>query len=158
MRTNRNAFTLIELAIAVFILLIILMLGVPSLNGVLADRRLRRSYEGLNNLVRQAQERAIADRRTYLIRWDKKQITLEPEALIKGESKEPVATLPLQKGDAFILQLPAALLPEPPAEWAFWPSGTCEPARVQFKGVDGSWTATYSPLTARGELTNYVAQ
>src|SRR5437588_289644 len=52
-----------------------------------------------------------------------------------------------------------ALLAEKyPAEWIFWPSGTCEPAIVRFQGPAGSWTANYSPLTARPEITNYAVR
>lgn len=149
---------MIEIAIAVFIMLMLLLLAVPSLNGVLADRRLRRSLDAMNNLVRTAQERSVADRRPYLILWDKDRLVLRTEAMEKGEDPEPTAILPLQKGDAFVLQLPAALTDDPPAEWVFWPSGTCEPAVVSYKGVDGSWTANYSSLTARPVLSRYVAK
>ena len=62
-----RAFTLVEIVLAVFILMLLLLLAVPSLNGVLADRRLRHSLDSFNNLVRQAQERSVAERRPYLI-------------------------------------------------------------------------------------------
>ena len=158
MQRNRQAFTLIEIAIAVFILLLLLLLAVPSLNGVLANRRLQRSLDAMNNLVRTAQERSVADRRPYLILWDKDRLVLRTEAVEKGEDPSPTAILVLQKGDAFLLKLPAALTDDPPAEWIFWPSGTCEPAIVSYKGVDGSWTANYSSLTARPELSRYAAK
>jgi type II secretory pathway pseudopilin PulG len=158
MQRNRQAFTLIEIAIAVFILLMLLLLAVPSLNGVMADRRLRRSLDAMNNLVRTAQERSVNDRRPYLIQWDKDQLVLRVEAVEKGEDPSPIAILPLQRGDAFLLKLPAALTEDPPAEWIFWPSGTCEPAIVSYKGVDGTWTANYSSLTARPELSRYAAK
>ncbi|HEX8680563.1 MAG TPA: prepilin-type N-terminal cleavage/methylation domain-containing protein [Chthoniobacterales bacterium] len=158
MRQNRQAFTLIEVAIAVFILLIILMLGVPSMSGVLADKRLRRSFDELNQLVREAQNRSVAERRPYLIVWNESQLLLRPEAFARDEKEEPVMALRLHRGDAYQLELPAALREEPPAEWIFWPSGTCEPATVKFKGVDGAWTANYSSLTARPELAFYAAR
>ena len=158
MRRNRQAFTLIEVAIAVFILLIILMLGVPSITGVMADKRLRRSLNELNHLVREAQDRSVAERRPYLIVWDREQIFVRPEAFARDEKEEPVTTLRLHRGDAYQLELPAALRKDPPAEWIFWPSGTCEPATVKFKGVDGAWTANYSSLTARPELAYYAAR
>jgi Tfp pilus assembly protein FimT len=56
------AFTLIEIVLAVFILMLLLLLAVPSLSGVLANNRLRRSLNGFNNLVRQAQERSVVER------------------------------------------------------------------------------------------------
>ena len=158
MRRNRQAFTLIEIAIAVFIMLLMLMIAVPSMRGVAADRRLRRSLDDLNNLVRTAQERSVADRRVYLIAWEKDHLILRPEARARGEDSAPTAKLLLRRGDALELQLPAALTENPPAEWAFWPTGTCEPAVVTYKGNDGSWIATYSPLTARAELSSYVAK
>lgn len=157
-RRNREAFTLIEIAIAIFIMLLVLTLAVPSMQGVMADRRLRRSLDDLNQFVRLAQERSVADRRAYLISWQKDQLILRPEGLAKDESAEPTAVLRLEKGDAFVLKLPAALAEDPPADWAFWPTGTCEPAIVTFKGVDGSWIASYSPLSVRPELTDYVAK
>ena len=40
---RRNGFTLIEITIAVVILVVALLIAVPSVTGVLADRRLRRS-------------------------------------------------------------------------------------------------------------------
>jgi type II secretory pathway pseudopilin PulG len=156
MRRNRKGFTLIEIAISVFIMMLLLVMAVPSLSGVMADRRLRRSLDDLNKLVRLAQERSVADRRAYLIVWEKDHLVLQPEAFAKGEEKTATATMALRKGDAFLLTLPAALTENPPAEWAFWPSGTCEPAVVSFKGVDGSWTAKYSTLTARAELSKYA--
>ena len=152
------AFTLIEIVLAVFILMLLLLLAVPTLSGVLANNRLRRSLDGFNNLVRQAQERSVAERRTYLIVWREKSVLLRPEVFAKGQEAAATAELKLDRGEALTIKLPAALTKKPPAEWIFWPSGTCEPAIVQFKGAAGSWTANYLPLTARPELTNYAAR
>ncbi|MGZ5020820.1 MAG: prepilin-type N-terminal cleavage/methylation domain-containing protein, partial [Chthoniobacterales bacterium] len=63
MRKKTQGFTLIEIAISIFILLLILMLAVPSMSGVLADRRLRRSLDAMNDLVRTAQERSVNEHR-----------------------------------------------------------------------------------------------
>jgi hypothetical protein len=62
----------------------------------------------------------------------------------------------LDRGDVLKLSLPAALTNKHPAEWIFWPSGTCEPAIVQFSGRSGSWAADYAPLTALAQVTNYA--
>lgn len=155
---RRDGFTLIEIVISVVILLVILLLAVPSLTGVLADRRLRRSLDDVNRLVLQAQERSISERRSYLIVWRDKQFALRPEGFLKGEDRKPLATLRWQKGDSFTLSFPAALEEEPPSEWIFWSSGNCEPAVVTYRGPNGAWKAKYSALTARPELVNYVAR
>jgi prepilin-type N-terminal cleavage/methylation domain-containing protein len=151
-------FTLIELAIAIVILVIILMLAVPSVNGVLADRRLRRSLDDFNGIVRQAQERSIAERRPYLIIWREGKIGLRPEGLMRGEDPAPVAMWKLARGESLRVSFPVAMMEDPPAEWIFWPSGNCEPARVTYRGPNGGWTASYSSLTARAEVVSYVAK
>jgi len=157
-RIHRAAgFTLVELAIAVVIMVVLMMLAVPSMNGVLADRRLRRSLDGFNAIVREAQERSVAERRPYLIVWRDGKVGLRPEGLDRGENGEPVVKMKLGKNETFKVSFPAALVEAPP-EWIFWPSGNCEPAVVNYRGGDGSWTATYSALTARPEMVAYVAK
>lgn len=153
-----GAFTLVEIAIAVFIMLLLLLVAVPSLSGVMADRRLRRSLDEMNSLVRQAQERSAVERRAYLIVWDKDRLLLRPEELRKDDAGTPTTVLKLRKGDAFHLELPAAMQKGAPAHWIFWPSGNCELAIVNFRGADGSWTAKYSPLTARAEIAHYATK
>src|SRR6476659_8264312 len=77
LRFHRLAgFTLIELAIAVVLMLLLMMLAVPSVQGVMADRRLRRSLDQFNAIVREAQERSVIERRAYLIVWEKGKIGL----------------------------------------------------------------------------------
>lgn len=162
MRCNRRAFTLIEIVLAIFILILLLGLAVPSLTGVMADRRLRRSFDELNTLVRMAQERSVLERQAYLIIWEKDHLVLRPEAapaeLEEGEEVPPTAVMRLRPGDAYLLELPAALVKNAPAVWTFWPAGVCEPALVSYKGVDGAWTANYSSLTARGDLIKYATK
>jgi type II secretory pathway pseudopilin PulG len=153
-----RAFTLIEIALSIFILLLILVLAVPSLSGVIANRRLKQSLDSFNQLVRQAQERSVTERRAYLIVWGKNSVLLRPEVFAEDEEEKPAAVLRLGKGSWIRISLPAALLGKPPSEWIFWPSGTCEPATVQFRGPAGGWTASYSPLTAQPELTQYAAR
>ena len=153
-----RAFTLIEIALSIFILMLLLMLAVPSLSGVIANRRLKQSLDSFNQLVRQAQERSVTERRAYLIVWGKSSVLLRPEVFTKDEEEKPTAVLRLPKGSWIKVSLPAALIGKPPAEWIFWPSGTCEPAIVQFRGPAGTWTADYSPLTAQPELTQYAAR
>jgi prepilin-type N-terminal cleavage/methylation domain-containing protein len=153
-----RAFTLVEIIIAVAIMATLLLLAVPSLQGVLADRRLRASLDGFNKLVRDAQERSVAEHRPYLLVWTDKNVFLQPEAFSKDEERKPVATFELERGTVLTLTLPAALSSKPAGEWIFWPTGTCEPALIRFAGRAGTWAANYSPLTGHGELTNYAAK
>jgi type II secretory pathway pseudopilin PulG len=152
------AFTLVEIALSIFILMLLLMLAVPSLTGVVASRRLKQSLDGFNDLVRQAHERSVTERRPYLIVWGKGSVLLRPEIFAEDEEAKPAAVFRLSRGTLLKLSLPAALVANHPPEWIFWPSGNCEPAIVQFKGPAGLWTANYSPLTAQAEVTQYAAR
>jgi type II secretory pathway pseudopilin PulG len=155
--TNGAAgFTLVEIVIGVFILLLLLGLAVPSLNGVLADRRLHHSLDHFNDLVRQAHERSLAERRPYLIVLDDRGARLQPVAFLKNEAHQPVDAVPAARGEKWQMELPAALAKTAPAEWIFWESGVCEPARISFAGRDGKWSAQYSPLSAVAEIVSYV--
>ena len=153
-----RGFTLIEIALAIFILLLILVLAVPSFSGVIANRRLKQSLDEFNNIVRQAQMLSVTERRPYLIVWGKNNVMVRPEAFAEDEEAKAKAEFRLSRGGTLKLSLPVALAQKYPAEWIFWPSGTCEPAIVRFQGPAGSWTANYSPLTGRPEITSYVVR
>ena len=155
---KRAAFTLIEIMISVFILLLLMLLAVPSLSGVMADHRLHRSLDAFNRLVVQAQNLSINERRPYLLVWEKGEIELRPESFAKGHQEQPTALLDMREGDVYTLKLSEALTKKPPAEWIFWPSGNCEPAIVGYEGTEGTWTARYSALTARGALIAYATK
>jgi type II secretory pathway pseudopilin PulG len=156
--SRRVGFTIIELLIAVVIVIVLLALAVPSMEGVFADRRLRRSLDGFNVIVREAQERSVTERRAYLIVLDNGKLGLRAEGLLKGESPEPTLKWKLAKDESLKIEFPAALVDEPPAEWIFWGSGNCEPAVVTYRGKDGTWKAKYSALTGRSEMISYVAK
>lgn len=156
--SRQRAFTLIEIVVATTIMVIILLLSVPSLQGVLADKRLRRSLDGFNDLVNQARERSVKEHRAYLITLDGADVDLRPEALSKNEKPPAPPVSPFHKGDSVSINFPAALTKEPPNEWIFWPSGTCEPAVVQFQGRDGTWTARYTGLTSQPDLDKYATR
>src|SRR5437588_12046455 len=100
-------FTLVEVIIAVFILLLLLTLAVPSLNGVLADKRLHRSLDRFNALVRQAHERSLAEHRAYLIVWNDAFITLQPAAFLKTEPHAPIDHMPRSRPDKWRIGVPA---------------------------------------------------
>src|SRR5947207_7930716 len=114
---RQRGFTLVEVIIAVFILLLLLTLALPSLNGVLADKRLHRSLDRFNELVRQAHERSLAEHRAYLIVWNDAFITLQPAAFLKTEEHQPIDTIPITRHEREGLELPSALMKKVRAEW-----------------------------------------
>lgn len=79
----------------------------------------------------------------------------------EGSEPQPgTMSFPLNPGHVYSLKLPSRLLKleadkESPPRWAFWPSGTCEPADVSYQGPDGFWTLRYNPLNANYSLIAY---
>jgi prepilin-type N-terminal cleavage/methylation domain-containing protein len=75
---RRHAFTLLEILIAIVIGLMLLLIAVPSVSGMIREQKLRETFQKFDNYVRAAQTRAMRERRTYVMVWDKKGIDLVP--------------------------------------------------------------------------------
>jgi prepilin-type N-terminal cleavage/methylation domain-containing protein len=157
-RQTTNAFTLLELMLAVAIIVIIMLIAIPSMQGLRAERALRESYERFEAMVYKAQSNAISQQRTWVLVWDKGAILLQPDSLTAEERDSGAAeggdTLTVGEEESFTIQRPAALLPakEVPGEWPFWRSGACEPVTIAYEGPHGIWTAQFHPLTGKGEF------
>src|SRR2546423_10504530 len=97
--------------------MLVLLLAVPSLNGVLADRRLRQSLDRFNKLVAQAHEHSVAEHRPYLLVAGNKSIELRPEILTDDDDPGPVGDMALADRESLKFMFPAALTKDPPPEW-----------------------------------------
>jgi type II secretory pathway pseudopilin PulG len=156
MSNRHNAFTLLEICLALFIGLLLVSLVVPSVAGVVAEQRLKHSFEDFDAFVQTVKLMSVRNHRAHRMIWDDKGITIEPPesaARIPGGSEKeasPVERFTFQKGEAFTVERTAALSDEPAGEWVFWANGICEPASIAFTGRDGNWTVRYDPLTVRG--------
>lgn len=159
--SRRHGFTLLEILIAVTLGLMLLLIAVPSLSGMFREQKLRDSFQKFDAFVRGAQSKAIAERRTFVMVWDKEAIdlvALDPAAAANPPEESAVTDpaagdrFPLE-GGKWALERPAALVKKPIWEWPFWRSGLCEPAIVHFESDAGSWSAEYSGLTGRGKIT-----
>lgn len=149
---SRAAFTLLEICLAIFIAMLLVTLAVPSVSGLLAERKIKRSFDAFDALAHEAQSRSLTEQRAYVLAWDEDRIRLRPQL---PKAKEPVLDNPhldFVDHETFDLDLPAALLKKPARQWVFWPSGTCEPATVIYHGTAGEWTASYDPLTVRADF------
>lgn len=150
---RRAGFTLLEICLAVFIVMLLVMVAVPSVEGVLSERAIKRSFDDFSALVNDAQNRALSERRSYLIVWEDEGVVLRPEQPKNRDEEKGVTRIGFQKGESYEIAFPASLIEKPPREWVFWPAGTCEAARIDYSGSAGSWTAEYNPLNVHPNLT-----
>ena len=151
---KRAAFTLFEVCIAVFIGVLIMLAAVPSISGVIAEQRAKKLFNQFDDLVKDASIRAVTERRPYVIEWDDSGVTMRPLAPDENDDPQAYKRVEFGKKLAPDLVLPAALVKDPPLEWTFWPTGTCEPATVVCHVADAPWTATYNALTEQPVFTS----
>jgi type II secretory pathway pseudopilin PulG len=147
----RRGFTLLEVCLAVFIAMLLVTLAVPSVSGLLAEQRAKRSFEAFDSLARDAQSRSRSERRAYVLAWDRDGIAVRPKEPKSDEELKGVNRIDFAEKETFAIDLPAALVKTPASEWIFWPTGTCEPATVHHGEAD-RWTANYDPLTTRPQF------
>jgi len=153
---RRTAFTLLELMLAIAIGVVVLGMAVPSLNGLLVERRLRGSFDLFNEFAQQGQQNAVSQQRSWVMIWLPEEVVLQPdnptsEELMAGRESATLK-LSISEGETYTLERPAALKKNAEAEWTFWRSGVCEPVLVHYTGPHGKWTARYDALTGTGEI------
>jgi hypothetical protein len=157
-KSRPRAFSLLELAIAIALALLIFAIAIPALDGVFAAGRLQRTMDKFDRFAMTARDRSVAEGRVYVMVWSKKKIRLVAD----GPQREGIDDIQQVfipgDGELYSLVLPSALDEEPAPEWTFWPTGTCEPATVSYKGPAGTWEVRYSPLSARAAIRSFIAK
>ena len=111
---------------SILIVLLVMGIALPSLSGVLAERRLRASYDEFAALAADAQRRSIAEGKTYLLAWDRDGgVRLLPEGL-PAKRRQEVAPATLPAGARYELRFADAPENKNAAvgEWAFFPTAT----------------------------------
>ena len=147
---RRAGFTLLELCVAIVIVMMVLGVAVPNVRSAMAEARMKKSFEEFDDFVRKAQMRSVAERMTVVLVWGKEGIDLGPERATQEGEEPRIEHFPFGEGRTYVLARPASLAKDPPPEWPFWRSGTCEPVVVSFEGREGRWTVRYDALTAQG--------
>ena len=153
-----RGFTLIEIAVSIALVLLILALALPALDGMFAAGRLQKSMEAFDSFVANARERSMAEGRVYILAWDNQKITMTPDGPPREDLDAIQQIFTPGDGELYSLLLPSAIEKNPAPEWTFWPTGSCEPASVSFKGPSGTWELRYSALSARPTIRSFIAK
>jgi prepilin-type N-terminal cleavage/methylation domain-containing protein len=152
-----RAFTLIEIAIAIALALLILALAIPALDGMFAAGRLQKTMETFDAFVVTARDRSVTEGRVYVMTWSKNGIHLAPDGPPREGQDAIEQEFSPGDGELYSLILPASGADAAP-EWTFWPTGTCEPASVIYKGPSGTWEMRYAALSARPTIRSFIAK
>ena len=93
---SRRAFTLLEIVLVVFLLMMLLAAGVPSMRGQLARHKLQGAFDRFDLLAAEAQKRSVTDGEPYVLAWQRDgTIRLYPVAwnAEQRRTREPAAHL-----------------------------------------------------------------
>lgn len=165
-RRRQRAFTLLEISIVVFLILLLLAVGIPSMSGQLSRQRLQGTFDRFDAFAISAQKRSIAEKRAYALVWSRDgTIGLYPADLSTDERKKngPTATFSpagssTARDEHYALVRMASLAYDPANVWTFWPTGNCEPVEIRYEGPSGQWKAAYNPLSATATMHSFIAR
>ena len=139
-----GGFTLLEMLAAVTIALMMIGLALPSMRGLLAEKRLRERMAEFEEVVRQAASLAKSSRQEVRIRWFKEGLGVVTENTRADEV--PSIAFEFQKDEVLELRRVAARQGNPPPEWSFWPNGIREPVEVACSSPQGVWGLRFGPF------------
>ena len=161
-RHDRLGFTLIEICVVLFLVIMLVSVAMPSLSGQMARRRLQEASDRLDEIASRARERSVSERRPYVLIWEKDgSIALFPADTTQAARNKsgPLSTLkPSGSNERYTLVRPSSLTTNPASEWTFWPTGNCEPVTVRYQGSGGEWETIYNPLSGRGVFSKFIAR
>src|SRR4030095_4273494 len=78
MKRSRAGFTLIEIILAITIAVVVLSLAVARLTDAMGGKGLDGTFNDFDNFVRKARQRAVTQRRDFVLIWEKDGISLQP--------------------------------------------------------------------------------
>jgi competence protein ComGC len=151
---EQAAFTLLEICIAITIAVMIILAAIPSISGLLAEQRAKKLFNAFDTLARKAAGKAVDERRAYALVWDDSGVSMRPLAPASQAEARGSDRLDFGEKKAPDLLLTASLAKNPPRVWTFWPTATCEPAKVICHIAGAPWTATYDPLTEQAVFSS----
>jgi len=157
---SARGFTLLEMGLVLFILLLIVGVAIPVTSGLFAEERLRQHANELLLYARTARRLAVSENRPYEIRFAEKAFLLEPYIAGKSARDAVVSSHDMASDTLYSVQRWGDKKFGKPEDesWIFQPSGICEPIRVHFQN-GGNWIEfAFNPLTARAEEETYHFQ
>jgi type II secretory pathway pseudopilin PulG len=164
---QRRAFTLIEVALAMFIVVLVIGIGLPFATGMGQQSRLREPADELKTLALTARRRAVTEQKTMEILLENHGFVLR-EAVIADltsravidpeKDKTEIASYPLPSGVQYSIKRwdETKFATTADARWRFLPTGLCEPITVRLSRDEDYLEFSFNPLTAQTEDESFL--
>lgn len=145
-----RGFTLLEMVLVLFILLVIAGIAMPATAGLAAQERLKSGARTLQDYAASARRLAVSEGRSYEIILKGDGLVLERVPAGEATKEDVAASVKLPGSLRYTVRHWGKNAFSPPAgeSWIFRPDGICEPIRVHFENGDGWIEYSFNPLTA----------
>lgn len=159
-RRSAQGFTLIEIVVSLFIVLLIMGISTLSFDTVVTESRLEKAATALKLTARKAMRESVEKRRSYQIILMPTYLTvgrqLTEQEMVTGIADRPAGSR-TDFEDGIVLRVKRWTDSgwRPPVEngdvWRFEPSGITEPLSVRLDYDDSYIEMQFNPLTAHVE-------
>ncbi len=162
-RGGPAAFTLIEVCLAMFIVVLVIGIGLPFATGIGRESQLRDPAGELKKMALTARRRAVTEQKPVEILLENKRYVLrdaifeDPKAQrgkIESETdEEAISIYDLPRGVSYSVKRwdETKFARKTDARWRFLPTGLCEPITVHFNRDMDFIEFSFNPLTAQTE-------
>jgi type II secretory pathway pseudopilin PulG len=154
-----RAFTLLELIIAMFIVMLLLGLALAATREIFSHEELRQTERQIALFAKTARRYALRENRSYELVLDERWLELRPaEKIVDADDGEPLrfeipqsVKLWVQRWGADGWESPRELA------WMFMPDGLCAPNWIRLRQGEAWMEERFNPLTAnRQDETWYL--
>lgn len=162
------AFTLIEICLAMFIVVLVIGIGLPFATSLGHEGQLRDPAAELKKLALTARRRAVTQQKPveillendrYILRDAVAQDTTQHTAKIAPETDTTeISSYKLAKGVTYTVKRwdETKFSNKTDSRWRFLPTGICEPITVHFSRDQDYLEFSFNPLTAQSEDESFV--
>lgn len=157
-RLSVRAFTMLEVCLALFIVMLVVGIALPFANGLNRESALRTPADELKKLALTARRAAVTDRKTYELILDEERYVLRVLPIGEDDPEQVHEDQILQR-----YELPRDVKyavkrwdekefgSRQDSQWRFLPTGICEPITVRFAQGEDWLQFSFNPLTAASE-------
>ena len=165
---SRRAFTLMEMMIVLAVIGLVFAGSIVGLSGLSDEAILKKPWDKLRPMAKQAWMRALSEQRAYQIRFYANKFVLEPRQAINTDDRKMLAAADVQQGRGsgvetvdldpeahFVVEIRrwgqrewVKLEKDMSVAWVFEQSGLLEPLSVRFSTETGTIGGQFDPLSA----------